>query len=297
MSKDTITVNLAPRLNKRQTRKEARKRIWQAMSAGKGIDDADVIQARGLVLRERENSIFSDAWITIAIIFIIAGLIANRNMALLALGITLLVIVAVSTVWKNLSLLGVSYQRSFDRTRVFPGEPVEVTLTINNDKALPLTWLQFRDEFPVAPDSESHFSQKASEITGRYHLRTTFSLYGRERTHHTETIRFPTRGYYDLGPVTYESSDIFTLFTISRRHKQMDTLVVYPQIWPLEQLGLPAKEPFGEVKVLSSPKLMTLNNQTAVLKVVDNEVFFSINLQEEENENGTTDTVDPIFKF
>lgn len=36
---------------------------------------------------------------------------------------------------------------------------------------------------------------------------------------------------------------------------------------------------FGDAKVLSSPKLMTLNNQTAVLKVVENEVYFTIDSQ------------------
>jgi general secretion pathway protein D len=35
---------------------------------------------------------------------------------------------------------------------------------------------------------------------------------------------------------------------------------------------------FGKVKVLSSPKLSVLNNQTAVLKVVDNLVYFTINV-------------------
>ena len=33
---------------------------------------------------------------------------------------------------------------------------------------------------------------------------------------------------------------------------------------------------FGNTRVLSSPKLMTLNNQTALLKIVDNLVYFSI---------------------
>jgi general secretion pathway protein D len=37
-------------------------------------------------------------------------------------------------------------------------------------------------------------------------------------------------------------------------------------------------EQFGNVKVLSSPKIMALNNQTAVLKVVDNVVYFSIDV-------------------
>lgn len=38
-------------------------------------------------------------------------------------------------------------------------------------------------------------------------------------------------------------------------------------------------EQFGTTKVLSSPKLMVLNNQTAVLKVVDNLVYFTVQSQ------------------
>jgi MSHA biogenesis protein MshL len=39
-------------------------------------------------------------------------------------------------------------------------------------------------------------------------------------------------------------------------------------------------EQFGNTKVLSSPKLMVLNNQTAVLKVVDNLVYFTVEAQQ-----------------
>lgn len=35
---------------------------------------------------------------------------------------------------------------------------------------------------------------------------------------------------------------------------------------------------FGDIKVLSSPKVMVLNNQTAMLKVVDNKVYFTIDV-------------------
>ncbi|MEB3090115.1 hypothetical protein VJI93_09060, partial [Parvimonas sp. M20] len=35
-------------------------------------------------------------------------------------------------------------------------------------------------------------------------------------------------------------------------------------------------ETYGDVKVLSSPKLSVLNNQTALLKVVNNIVYFEI---------------------
>jgi len=50
---------------------------------------------------------------------------------------------------------------------------------------------------------------------------------------------------------------------------------------PLTKLGnisatLQLLESFGKVKVLSSPKISVLNNQTALLKVVDNRVYFTI---------------------
>ncbi|MCB1958487.1 MAG: pilus (MSHA type) biogenesis protein MshL, partial [Rhodocyclaceae bacterium] len=45
-------------------------------------------------------------------------------------------------------------------------------------------------------------------------------------------------------------------------------------------------ESFGNVRVLSSPKLSVLNNQTAVLKVVDNIVYFTI--ESDTNQNQTT---------
>ena len=42
---------------------------------------------------------------------------------------------------------------------------------------------------------------------------------------------------------------------------------------------LKALETFGDVKVLSSPKVMAINNQAALLKVVDNEVYFTTDVE------------------
>ncbi len=43
---------------------------------------------------------------------------------------------------------------------------------------------------------------------------------------------------------------------------------------------------FGDTKVLSSPKLMVLNNQTAVLKVVNNLVYFTVQSQQSQGAVG-----------
>lgn len=53
-------------------------------------------------------------------------------------------------------------------------------------------------------------------------------------------------------------------------------------------------ESFGTVKVLSSPKLSVLNNQTAFLKVVDNRIYFTINVQVTP---GTTVGTQPVVTY
>lgn len=45
---------------------------------------------------------------------------------------------------------------------------------------------------------------------------------------------------------------------------------------------------FGNTRVLSSPKLMVLNNQTAILKVVDNYVYFTTTAQQSQSVQGNT---------
>jgi general secretion pathway protein D len=47
---------------------------------------------------------------------------------------------------------------------------------------------------------------------------------------------------------------------------------------------------FGRTRVLSSPKLMVMNNQTAMLKVVDNQVYFTIKADTSQNQSQTITT-------
>lgn len=46
--------------------------------------------------------------------------------------------------------------------------------------------------------------------------------------------------------------------------------------------AIKALDSFGEVSVMSSPKIMALNNQTSILKVVDNRVYFTTEFEETE---------------
>jgi MSHA biogenesis protein MshL len=54
---------------------------------------------------------------------------------------------------------------------------------------------------------------------------------------------------------------------------------------------------FGNTRVLSSPKLMALNNQTALLKVVDNVVYFEVQAQTNTTQGVATTTFNTTPKF
>jgi uncharacterized protein (DUF58 family) len=240
------------RQEKAERKKDARARLRRKLRGGELPTFEEVIEARGLVLRERQDSIFTDAWVPLAVLFVIAGMAAGRNQALLATGLILLAIYVVASWWQQNALVGVSYAREFDRTRAFPGEPITFTIRVSNRKPLPLTWLRFDDRVPVAPVESGQVAEVLSATYGSYVLQNIFSLSGNSNAERSFTFRFPVRGYYRIGPVTYRSGDIFTLFTVEREHDDVDTLVVFPRIYLLDALGLPTREPFGDLKVRQS---------------------------------------------
>lgn len=233
-------------------RRDSRRRVMNELARGRMPTFEEMASSRGLVMRERQNSIFSDAWIPLAFLFLIIGFATSRNFLWLAIGGILLIIVAVSTWWKDNALIGVDYERQFDRTRVFPDEPIRLTLTVNNNKPLPLTWLQFNDRLPTTPAEEGKMAEVIGDTLGHYTLQNSFSISGYGQLTRHATLTFKKRGYYPVGPVTYKSGDLFTLFTIERDFDYRQNLVVYPKIWPLTELGFPAKEPFGELKIAHS---------------------------------------------
>ncbi len=61
-------------------------------------------------------------------------------------------------------------------------------------------------------------------------------------------------------------------------------------------LTLRALEKFGDVKVISSPKVMAINNQPAILKVVDNFVYFELNVDSSVSTNVAVTTFDTEIK-
>jgi uncharacterized protein (DUF58 family) len=203
------------------------------------------------VMREEKEGMFSEAWFWLAGLLVLVGAF-SRETGFIALAACLVTIIPVSWLWNRYALRRLDYRRYFDRQRVFPGETIDMTIEVTNRKFLPLSWVRFRDEFPLAvsPEGTTLSPVPASESTG--YLLSAFGLRWYERTRRRFRLHCQKRGHYFLGPVVAESGDVFTLFTSKEERLVRDPIIVYPQVYPLDELGFPSRAPFGEGKTRQS---------------------------------------------
>ena len=189
---------------------------------------------------------FSDAWFAMALLLTLTGLIFRVN-ALLTIAVLLVTIVAVSWVWNRLAFFGLLYGRTFSLRRAFVGETVGLKIEAANHKFLPLSWIRIADVFPTdLPLVEGAIIERRDTNQGE--LDTFWALRSYEKATRTFLINATRRGYYHFGPTRLETGDLFGLFRSTRRLQNEQVLVVYPKVLPLVALGLPAKEPFGDLR-------------------------------------------------
>jgi len=166
---------------------------------------------------------------------------------LLTIAALLVISLPLAWVWQRVAFLRVAYQRHLNETRVFEGEQVTLTLRVSNRKWLPLAWLRVSDQTPLAlAPREKALAPSHIPLTGFLEARA--SLLWHERARWDYHIDCAKRGYYAIGPATLTSGDLFGLFERGIVYPQVDRLIVYPRLYPLEEWGLPPKEPFGDTR-------------------------------------------------
>lgn len=116
--------------------------------------------------------------------------------------------------------------------RAFAGETISARLHLRNGSWLPLPWLQIQEAVPL-------------ELKDQADYRTVTSLGGRSTVEQPYQLACKKRGYYQVGPLSLRSSDIFGFVEARWDEVKPATLIVYPQVVPLERLGLPSRSPFG----------------------------------------------------
>jgi len=189
---------------------------------------------------------YTDAWIILSIILTVIGLVLD-NSFLTAVAIILLIIIGITWTWSALIFFGVGYERRFSETRALRGETLRLTLSVQNQKFLPLTWLNIRDSFPSAlPISERELP--ISPATNQAEFSTFWMPRPFQRiTRHFE-IECTERGFFRYGPTRMQSGDGFGFFSQNQTLFNEERVIVYPTLYTVTQLALPTKNPFGETR-------------------------------------------------
>ena len=196
----------------------------------------------------KTQTLFNDAWIALSLICLLVGLLSRQN-GLTLLGLLLLTVLPIARLWNHYALKRILYMRKLEPRRAFIGEEVDLALTIENRKVLPLGWMEVEDEWPKDLDLTQEDSEDLHpSSSGRMILKNGFSLRWYERVRLHYTILCKQRGFYPLGPVRMTSGDIFGIFKSQYVFPGIDWLIIYPKVLPIEELGLPPKNPFGETK-------------------------------------------------
>ena len=173
------------------------------------------------------------AWFGQVVVVLIIGLVLSTA--------------GLAKLWSWSSLLGVHCERFLSERRVFPQEYIELKLRLINRKPLPLPWVRVGDEIPkglVLMDVP--LTSGSKDGTGSFN--NVASLLWYTAVSWRYRLLCNKRGYYSLGPLVVTSGDIFGFYPRSIAQPSTDHVVVYPKLFPLDQLGLPSLSPLGETK-------------------------------------------------
>lgn len=183
-------------------------------------------------------------WLGIIALFSLA--LMTKSLLLLVIAFLLLLVVGVVSLWSRYALRRIEYQRRFDRNRCFAGEEVGLTVELTNRKLLPLSYLMVDDSVPDALQIRS--TRVLFHRKGRSTLRLIYSLAWYQKVIRHYRVLATRRGCYRLGPVSIRGGDPFGWVDQSQTLDRYEMLLVYPRVLPLEQVGLPSRRPFGDLK-------------------------------------------------
>ena len=188
----------------------------------------------------------NDFWILISGIMIFIGLVASEGL-LLVVGSLVIVLAIAARIWDRYAFRSVIHERFINRKRAFIGDVVEYTVSLNNDKLLPLIWVEIHDSFPDALDLASATMRGSGLESNRQHTITT-SLLPYQKATWKYSMTCKERGYHRIGPVRLRSGDIFGFSSAETRYTEYDHILVYPRVMDLEGVLFPAEHPLGDVR-------------------------------------------------
>jgi uncharacterized protein (DUF58 family) len=185
-------------------------------------------------------------WLWIAAGVALLALLIDQPL-LIGLAILLALVTGSAWLWQRFGLSALHYERTLSVTHANFGEAVELEITVENRKPLPLVWLDVQDQFPDALPVVG-VKLESALMPRRAIFRTVFDIRPYERVRRHYTIVAAARGWYQFGPVLLQTGDPLGLVKTSDEVRGVVELVVHPEIKSLASFGLPAELPLGERK-------------------------------------------------
>jgi len=185
-------------------------------------------------------------WLFIAAALFVISLFLHQ-VPLILVSLLLFLVTGVTRLWERHCLTRVEYKRKLSSNRVFFGEEVQLEIEVANRKPLPLPWIEIDDEVPsevTLLKGRTLPSHKKARLV----LTNLLSLAWYHKVKRRYPIRCLQRGYFAFGPTRIRSGDLFGFFKREREIQQVDYLIVYPKVVPLEKLGIPSKQPLGDIR-------------------------------------------------
>ncbi len=193
----------------------------------------DRLRAPRLTQEGDRSLYFGRVWIYGALVTILAGIVLDRYPAALV-GCFVLATAAGSSLWNRFALNDVRLALRLPTHRAFPGDVVDLEITLANEKPLPVPEMTLEVALseplePVGLDSTVEGASTIRLITLRASLRPF------ERRVWTVPLVCTQRGPWAIGPATLRSSDPFGFFSSRRTVSARTHLFVYPRSFPVPE--------------------------------------------------------------
>ncbi|MEO6398745.1 MAG: DUF58 domain-containing protein [Tepidiformaceae bacterium] len=189
---------------------------------------------------------FRDGWLPVGILLVFVGFAAGEA-AISGVGMVILALGGMARYWSRHLFDRVTLKITASERRAFIGEPVGIGVALENKKPLPLPWYQWRVALAEALPAQDE-TVAAAASPGLKWLVRNGSLGWYQKHEWSFTVHPSERGFHQYGPSRLRSADLLGAFPRLREGDDAQHIIVFPQVFPVEELGLPADRPFGERK-------------------------------------------------
>ena len=189
-----------------------------------------------------------DTWIVLLIGVTIFGIITSRGLVI-SFGCIGVIVAFISLLWNKICLQNLNYYRTLSTKRAFVGETIDINLTVENKKPLPLPKVFISDELPSGlklEKSQPSFEINHQLIDNRFFIRKSFSIGWYQKIFWDYSVTCTKRGIYNLGPAEIEVHEPLGFLQSKIKHPAADNIVIYPKLIDIEKFESHSNRPLGE---------------------------------------------------